>query len=878
MSSIVPVALPPNAPQDLGIHHVLETQAKRNPDAIAIAAPGRCPLAYSRLRLLVDDVVQTLNAMGVGRNDRVAMVLSNGPEMAAAFIGVAAGATAAPLNPAFRSNEFDFYLLDLNAKVLMIQSGMASPARAIAQARGIPIIELSPVVEAEAGIFMLTGAEHLRPAHGGFAQPNDMALVLHTSGTTSRPKLVPLTQANLCTSAQNIRVALELVEGDRCLNVMPLFHIHGLIGAMLSSLMAGASMVCTPGFYAPQFFEWMEEFRPTWYTAVPTMHQAILARAAANREIIACCPLRFIRSSSSALPPQVLAELERVFSVPVIESYGMTEASHQMTTNPLPPRQRKAGSVGVAAGPEVAIMDQGGNVLPAGETGEIVIRGANVTQGYENNPPANQSAFTHGWFRTGDEGYVARDGYLFITGRLKEIINRGGEKIAPREVEEVLMDHPAVAQVVSFAVPHATLGEEVAAAIVLREKVWVTEREIREFAAGRLADFKVPQQVVIVDEIPKGPTGKLQRIGLAETLGLTASDQAAPGVEAAYTAPNTLAEEELAAIWSQVLGVEAVGIHDDFFRLGGDSILAAQIVARVRDAMQEELSILNFFETPTVEGLAQALREEEPSREWTSVIPLQPHGSKPPFFFLAGRSHFGARLGPDQPVYRVVYQDLEREQPLVRVEAMAAHSIQSMRRVQPDGPYYLGGHGFGGLVAFEIAHQLQRQGEKVALLTLCESWAPGSRRSTPGPSSAYRLWQRARYYCERARHTGARQELAALLRGLKNKTQRAAGRRQGGPRTRSRQGYRAAIDDSCSHYVPQAYPGRITVVRCTERAPWRDDDPLNGWGRLATDGVEAYAVPGSHTSIYREPNVEVLARTLNDVLRKAQTRAESEQT
>jgi acyl-CoA synthetase (AMP-forming)/AMP-acid ligase II len=278
--------------------------------------------------------------------------------------------------------------------------------------------------------------------------------------------------------------------------------------------------VCTPGFNALRFFGWLGVADASWYTAVPTMHQAILARATRNLETIAAHRLRFIRSSSSSLPPQVMAELEAAFACPVIESYGMTEASHQMTSNPLPPRARKPGSVGVAAGPQVAIMADDGGMVPAGEVGEIVIRGPNVTRGYEANPDANAQAFAYGWFHTGDQGTMDDEGYVRVTGRLKEIINRGGEKISPREVDEVIMDHPAVAQVITFAMPHAMLGEDVAAAVVLREGQSASERDIRDFVAARLADFKVPRKVVILDEIPKGATGKLQRIGLAAKLGL----------------------------------------------------------------------------------------------------------------------------------------------------------------------------------------------------------------------------------------------------------------------------------------------------------------------------------------------------------------------
>jgi acyl-CoA synthetase (AMP-forming)/AMP-acid ligase II len=488
--------------------------------ACALAAPGRAALNYSRLRRQLAETVRSLNGRGVGRDDTVAIVLSNGPEMASAFVSIGAGATTAPLNPAYTADEFRFYLQDLAARLLVVEAGSQSPAVAVARELGVAIAELVVTADAPAGVFELRGAPGPPPPRPGFAEADDTALVLHTSGTTSRPKLVPLTHRNVCASAAHIATTLALAPADRCLNVMPLFHIHGLIAATLASLHAGASVWCSPGFNALQFFAWLAEARPTWYTAVPTMHQAILGRAARNRDVLAGIPLRFLRSSSASLPPQVMTELEATFGVPLIESYGMTEAAHQMTSNPLPPRARYAGCVGVAAGPEVAIMDDTGRLLPAGETGEVVIRGPNVTPGYRNNREANAAAFTNGWFRTGDQGVLDPDGYLRLTGRLKEIINRGGEKISPREVDEVLLDHPAVEQVVTFALPHQMLGEDVAAAVVLKPGTSADERELQKFVGSRLAAMKVPARIVFLAEIPKGATGKLQRIGLAQKLGL----------------------------------------------------------------------------------------------------------------------------------------------------------------------------------------------------------------------------------------------------------------------------------------------------------------------------------------------------------------------
>jgi oxalate---CoA ligase len=610
-------------------------QVTIDPDNPALLAPNRSPLTYRGLIAQLEQVKIILRCQGIQSHDRVAVVLPNGPEMATIFLAVASIAVCAPLNPNYRQAEFEFYLADLNAKAVIIQPGQGDAARAVAITRGIAIIELIPNLDKAAGIFDLVGNYSAIGVPERAVCPDDIALVLHTSGTTARPKIVPLTQRNLCSSAQHIQATLQLASGDRCLNVMPLFHIHGLIGCLLSSLSAGASVVCTPGCDPAHFFEWLKEFQPTWYSAVPTMHQSILSQVAANLPLLT--PLRLIRSSSASLPPQVMAEIEHTFQVPVIEAYGMTEASHQMTSNPLPPQVRKAGAVGIPAGPEVRIMDEQGNLLTTNRVGEVVIRGANVTLGYENNPSANQSAFTPeqkkgespknlvdiqapsfqvgtnpkskiqnpkstDWFRTGDLGYFDADGYLFLKGRIKEIINRGGEKISPREVDEILLAHSAIKQVVTFAVPHTLLGEDVAAAVVLKENASVTEQELKIFAAQKLADFKVPRAIVFVKEIPTGATGKLQRIGLAEKLGLTATNPDLPRAD--YLAPCTPTEEKLVEIWADVLRIHPIGIQDNFFQLGGESISAAQIANRIRSIYRVDLPFTIFFGRATPAEMA----------------------------------------------------------------------------------------------------------------------------------------------------------------------------------------------------------------------------------------------------------------------------------
>ncbi|HEY3422459.1 MAG TPA: acyl--CoA ligase, partial [Methanocellaceae archaeon] len=527
------------------VRDLLFEGAQRNED-VAIEAPGAPPLTYLRLRMQVRDTVTVMCGLGYGRNDRIAMVLPNGPEMAVAFLSIAAGFTCAPLNPFYSQPEFEFYLSDLKAKALIVLSGAPSPSIEAARTLNIPIIELKPLSK-EAGRFELSGDKIGGHEDTGVTGPDDIAVILHTSGTTSRPKRVPLTQANICASASNIRESLGLDRNDRCINVMPLFHIHGLIGALLSSIAAGASVVCTPGFMASEFMTWIREFHPTWYTAVPTIHQKVLELAKDNS--IAPTDLRLIRSSSSALPISLMRGLEERFGVPVIEAYGMTEASHQITANPLPPRSRIPGSVGIARGTEVAILGVTGEILPEGVAGEVAIRGPNVTSGYEDAPEANASAFFNGWLRTGDSGSLDKDGCLHLLGRIKEIINRGGEKVSPFEVEEALLSHRAVKEAVVFPVRDPALGEEVGAAVVLRQNATVSE--LKEFLAAHLAYFKVPTRLLIVEAIPKGPTGKVSRINMAEWLVI--SPRPTLVKTSAKTALSTHTETELAQIWSDVL-------------------------------------------------------------------------------------------------------------------------------------------------------------------------------------------------------------------------------------------------------------------------------------------------------------------------------------
>ena len=380
----------------------------------------------------------------------------------------------------------------------------------------IPVCEIKIKKDDPSGLFNLFDIE----SEYQLPEENDEGLVLHTSGTTSRPKIVPLTNKNIYSSAENISKSLNLSEADHCLNIMPLFHIHGLIAILAASIRSGASICASNGFNALKFLELAKSEKITWYSGVPTMHQAILLRAEKNLELAKNLNLRLIRSSSASLPPAVFEKLNNVFGCSVIEAYGMTEATHQMTSNPLPPKKQKPGFVGIPAGPEVCIMDEKDKILDQGETGEVCIKGDNVTLGYDNNPEANKNSFTNGWFRTGDQGYFDQNGYLKISGRLKEIINKGGEKISPLEVDNVLMDHPLIEQAVCFGYEDKMLGEDIAAAIIVKEGKNCSETDVKTYAQEKLAKFKIPKKIFFVNEIPKGATGKLQRNVLAKNFGL----------------------------------------------------------------------------------------------------------------------------------------------------------------------------------------------------------------------------------------------------------------------------------------------------------------------------------------------------------------------
>jgi thioesterase domain-containing protein len=595
---------------------------------------------------------------------------------------------------------------------------------------------------------------------------------------------------------------------------------------------------------------------------VPTLHQRILSQAKKTPESVKDLRLRFIRSSSMALPPRVMLELEDVFSVPVIESYGMTEASHQMSSNQLPPGRRKPGTIGFPAGPDIVILDEEGNKLLGEQVGEISIRGLNVTKGYMNNPDASQRAFTDGWFRTGDEGFFDQEGFLVIKGRLKEIINRGGEKISPREIDEVILDHPKVREVVTFSIPHKTLGEEIGVAIVLDGQD-LTAREVQEHVAKRLATFKVPRHVSFMDEIPKGPTGKIQRIGLYERLGIEIDSS--EDMEREYVQPETDTEKYLISLWQRTLSVDKIGVNDNYFQLGGDSLMAAEILSDICERKQiEEIPLVIFIYAPTVGKMAKILDDGKFELPPSSLIALQPKGSRPPIYCVHAcegdilfLNPLSVELGPDQPFYGIRSQGLDgKHSPITTVDEMAIHYLNEIRAFQPYGPYLLAGAGVGGIIALQMATVLRSKKidvDKVFLFDMPKLYK--NKKTTPSGTLIDHLLKRL-----------SKGEIGPIFLWIKNRLRRFY--HDQAERFVPRIRVLNVIGRAVWVHEPQPYEGEVIlfISESHENPKYDLKSRISYWGNILKGKFDVHVIPGKHLDILKTPSVKILADILGKTL------------
>ncbi|HEY1342826.1 MAG TPA: AMP-binding protein [Bryobacteraceae bacterium] len=774
---------------------LLRLQAAEQPDRPALLAPGRADITRGELLRQSERLAATLCAHGIRAQDAVAVALPDTPEFVVAFLaGLLAGACA-PLNPRLRENEFEEQLVSLKARAIIAADG--SPMRRAAARLDIPAIEVIAEPSAPLPMREPKGAE--------------TALLLHTSATTGAPKLVGHTYDNLDAHIANSQVILRITPADRMLGMLPMFHLHGLI-SFLTQLVYGGSVVITSGFDAGEFIGWLERYRPTWYTAAPALHRAILPLARANRPVVERSGLRLIRSIGAPLTPELIAATQEALGVPVLEGYGLTETG-LASSNPPPPGKRKPGSVGLGTGTEIRIDG------PPGGEGEILLRGPGIATG---------QAGGDGWFRTGDLGRLDEDGYLYVTGRIKEIINRGGEKVRPQEVDEALVAHPAVAEAAAFGIPHPTLGEDVAAAVVLRPGGTASEDELRAFVARRLAEYKTLRWIFVADAIPKSATGKPRRVALAERF------RAGSG---AQEPPRDALERAVAGIWSEVLGVGAPGVHDDFFALGGNSLLAAAMLARVERECGHTVRP-DSAGPLTIESIARVARNGAARTSREPALFCIPDLSENQFIYRHLAEHLDCEV-------RVLVNPAPADgRGAYRMEELAAALVREIRAMQPEGPYRIAGHCFGGIVAFEAARQFAAEGGEAPLLILMDCPMPGY----PRVREHWDLFAKtvgAPWWMLRGKQTAA--AVGGMLRGA---------------RARLMPGHASGSNEveqsnllAARAYRPQPFPGR--GLHLMARDTWVTSspmDPRRGWTEVVSGGLDVRFVSGSHETLLAEAN------------------------
>ena len=706
--------------------------ALADPQAPAIVLPDGAILTYAEVQNHLGVIAAELRRAGIGAGKRVATALPHGPELAIAIAGVGCCATVMPLNPSLTADEVDDLFAVQRPDAVVLPDWIDTATRDVAVRHGVCRLDAS---RSNGGVALTLRTPPLSSlAAARNVTPADAFCVLRTSGTTARSKLVALTHQNLLAMVGSLRGWFGLVPSDRALCGSPLYYAHGVTNVLIPTLTLGGSLACPPRLTGADYLAWFTELGATWYTAGPTMHRAVLDRARQWRGSGFRHSLRFIQSGSAPIPDAIRDGLESFFGVPVLDSYGMSEAG-LIAANGVAPEERKRGTVGRSWRGDLAIhiRAKDGTLLPPGEIGEIALQGPAVTPGYVGDSNANRAAFVDGWFLTGDLGHVDSDGFLTIVGRIKELINRGGEKIAPAEVEQALMRHAAVAEAAVFPVPHPRLGEDVAAAVVLRAGATATPLELRQFLRKILSPFMIPRRIHVVTALPKGDTGKVLRRNLTAKFGTGP-------IESTITTWESSLEIELADIWRRLLDRDDFGRNDEFFELGGDLLLAAQMLIEVERLTGRSLPDDILFETATIRELAKSVIESDTAAGQGLLVELQKGAAdRPPFIFVDGDFWGGgyyarkiARLmGPEHPFYQLRSHALQGGS-VPSIEEMAADYRSLIASVRPHGPYRLGGHCNGALTAWELARQLVAAGERVELVAMIEPFTanarPGMRR------------------------------------------------------------------------------------------------------------------------------------------------------
>lgn len=835
------------------IYEHLKEQARLQAEIPFFVATGCPPLTYARFLSHVQSLAAVLRSCGIGRQHRVGVILPNGPELGGLILAVSSCAVCVPLNPNYSAAEVMAILPQLRVETVILPPGSAHLESC--RKLGLAVLEARREAHWPAGIVSL-GREAAHSGEVEWGRPEDVAIIYHTSGTTARPKVVPITHGNLCQPLSAYSAHYRLTPQDRAMGSTPLFHAFGVTVLLTTTIASGGSVAFPPDYSAAALCSGLEEHRATRLAAVPAMLDSLADHVERNGPSPGGHCLRMIQTGSNALNLATAARLEDFFGVPVLSGYGMSEIGVTLTGHPLPPRPRIMESVGLALFGEVGVMAEDGRLLPTGEQGEIVTRGGGVFSGYEDNEAANAEAFSNGWLHTGDRGYVDAEGYIFITGRFKEMINRGGNKVSPAEVDEALLQLPGVRDAACFPVPHPRLGEDLAAMAVRLPGMHLNAGDVRRLLRERLADYKIPNRIIFVDAIPKNDIGKVQRKALA---GLLAEKDAREAAARPFVGPRNAVEAALAEHWQEALGLGQVSVDDDFFALGGDSLQAVILLTEIEVRWGRAMPVSVLMERGTIAGLARLILEDEAQLD--PLVVIQPAGTQPPLFCL--HALFGDVIqyhalkhycSEDQPIYglRFTQWNALATQPM-STSSLAREYLQRIKDIQPVGPYRLVGHSSGGLLAYEMAHQLAASGEKAGLVLLLDTGTPEYMLPTP------LQWLRVRWM--KLLKASPREKKDLLARFIKRTLADMRGR------SRKRQ---PTVQKLVNGYVPPRYSGDVVLFLAKDglvREHWtRAADRSLGWAKHVAGALRIVDVPGDHGTMLQEPNVGVLAARLNEML------------
>ena len=820
----------------------VKAHAALRPDAPALLATERATCTYRDLAAHLDRLAAVLVTALPADNRIIAVAAANGPELFTAIVAAMSGGICSPFDPNRPTAEIESYLADIKPALVLADEAVILRHRDAFERYGVGVLRMLAAPGAPAGVFDVRVEPSRQLGSGPSGHPNDAAMLMRTSGTTSAAKIIPHTMPRLMHLFTTVVDALNLQSTDRCLNARPLHHGHAINSILGPSLVAGASVVFPAEIGAAALVDSLQNDRPTWYAASPPIHRDVLAYTRRAAEPIAHS-LRFVRSASARLDRQLALDLEAALGVPVLESYGTTEAPG-IALNPPPPHTRKLGSVGRSLGCEIAIVE-----------GEITVRGANAAPAYADGRPIVDPVT--GWYHTGDAGYLDDDGYLFITGRLNEIINVGGEKVAPGNVERALCSHPAVEDVVAFPLPHPTLGQHVAAAVVPRAGATVTARELIAHAAQLLPRPAVPNVVHLVPSIARDTSGKARRRDLE---AMFARDTQ-PVPRDPSEAPDDAMLPALVRIWEDVLEYAPVLPDENFFAAGGDSWRAIRVITMIEAELDVTLSADTLLYAPTVRELAQAVRAQTNGARRDRIVPLRATGSRPPLFFYDSDVKGGGlyarflseALDADQPIYVVRPYGAFGDPIPESIEAMAAADAAMIAAAVPSQTYRLAGFCSGGTIAFEVARRLEGAGSNVDTVALIASSAPNasleplwalSSRATTFLSQRGKVlvYKGLRSIANAIRTRSAPTEILTAINQLRHPLPR--------PEPVDR-----IYSDRHLRYFPKPTARSIDLIWGNEDQPRLSGDPTMGWRHVAR--VRRHSVGGDHTTVLTEHLDEV---------------------